>query len=206
MSRGPVAAAALVFIDEHGIDALSMRKLGAELGVEAMSLYNHVANKDDLLDAVGELLYAEILAAYSPDPDWTWQQDLRELGSVYRAAAHRHANALSIMADRVIPAPVKYMFLERCYRIFTKAGFDTKEAALAFDTSASWVVGSIRQELGLMAVLEQMEEPIARDELPTELLPVADFTDACLAWTAQQRFDYGASIVIAGLEARLESR
>ena len=61
-NRARVAAGALDFVDQHGLAALSMRKLGAELGVEAMSLYNHVANKDDLLDAVGDLLYRDVLA------------------------------------------------------------------------------------------------------------------------------------------------
>ncbi len=202
LSRPRIAAAALEFIDTNGEAALSMRKLGAELGVEAMSLYNHVASKDDLLDAVGELLYTEILSAFTPLPEWTWQQDLRELAVVYRAAAHTHRNAFSIMADRPLPSTVKYVFLEKCYRIFTKAGFDTKQAALAFDTGASWVVGSIHQEFG---VNEGLPEVVPRDQLPAELVHVADFSEACAAWTPEQRFDFGLNTVIAGLEAQLRA-
>lgn len=205
LSRERVAAAALAFIDTHGEAALSMRKLGADLGVEAMSLYNHVANKDDLLDLVGDLLYMEILGAYNPKQGWSWQQDARELAMVYRAAAHQHRNALSIMVDRTLPSSVKYLFLEKCYRIFTKAGFDTKEAALAFDTTASWVVGAIRQELGVMEVLADRGDVYARNQLPPELLDeVLDFAEACSAWTPQQRFDFGLNVVISGLEVQLE--
>jgi len=203
LTRQRIAAAALRFVDEHGEAALSMRKLGAELGVEAMSLYNHVANKDDLLDAVGELLYVEVLEAYAPDPEGSWHDDLREMAVVYRAAAHRHPNALPILIDRVTSSPVKYEFLARCYSIFTKAGFDTKTAALAFDISASWVVGAIRQEVGLMAQLEAHGQPLSRSELPPELQGVVDFTNACLAWSPTQRFEFGLETVVAGLERRL---
>ncbi len=202
LSRERVAATALAFIDEHGEAALSMRKLGAELGVEAMSLYNHVANKDDLLDAVGELIYNEILDHYQPDPAGDWRDDLRELARVYRAAAHRHPNALSLQIDRVIPSQVKYVFLARCYGIFTKAGFDTKSAAVAFDTSASWVIGAIRQEMGTMADLARGDRAVAAD-IPPELEGVKDFTEACLAWTPEQRFEHGLETVMAGLEWRL---
>ncbi len=61
LNRALIAETALSLIDERGLDQLSMRKLGAELGVEAMSLYNHVDNKDDLLDAVADRLYERIL-------------------------------------------------------------------------------------------------------------------------------------------------
>ena len=202
LNRQRVAAAALAFIDDHGEAALSMRKLGAELGVEAMSLYNHVTNKDDLLDAVGDLLYSEILDAYEAQAEGTWQDDLRGLASVYRKAAHRHPNALGLLVDRVIPSPVKYVFLAKCYGIFTKAGFDTKSAAVAFDTAASWVIGALRQEMGMMADLEARGEPDL-DHLPEDLQGVVDFTSACLAWTPQQRFDFGLETMLAGLEWRL---
>ena len=206
LSRQRVAAAALAFIDEHGVPALSMRKLGAELGVEAMSLYNHVANKDDLLDAVSDLMYREIMTMLRPDPDRSWQDDLRELGGAFRDVAYEHRNATALLIDRIIPSPVKYEFLSRCYAIFTKAGFDTKEAAVAFNISAAWVTGAINQELGLMADLEAMgTDRDAIADMPHELQEVVDFTEACLAWTPTQRFDYGLETVLAGLEWRLKN-
>lgn len=207
LHRQRVAEAALAFIDEHGEAALSMRKLGAELGVEAMSLYNHVANKDDLLDAVSELLYGEVLARLDTDPELSWQDELRDLAYRFREVGHEHKNALGIFLDRITPAPVKHVFLQRCYSIFTRAGFDTKEAAVAFDMSASWVIGAIRQELGLMADLEAIGgSMVSREELPPELRDVVDFTQACIAWTPAQRFDYGLDTVLAGLEWRLAQR
>lgn len=205
LSRDRVAGAALAFIDEHGLAALSMRKLGAELGVEAMSLYNHVANKDDLLDAVSEILYGDVLARLDRTLS-AWQDELRDLARTFRRVATEHQNAIPIFLDRVTPSRVKYEFLARCFGIFTSAGFDTKEAAVAFDISASWALGAIRQELGLMADLERMGGGmVAREDLPEDYQPVVDFTEACLAWTPEQRFDYGLETVLAGLEVRLGS-
>ncbi len=203
LTRERVASAALAFIDEHGQAALSMRKLGAELGVEAMSLYNHVANKDDLFDAVSEILYADVLSRLD-DAEMSWQDELRDLAYQYRAVAREHEGALGVFLDRASPAAVKFVFLQRCYSIFTRAGFDTKEAAVAFDISASWVIGAIRQELGLMADLEELGgTTVPRESLPEHLQEVVDFKQACIAWTPAQRFDYGLETVLAGLEWRL---
>ncbi len=212
LSRERVAAAALRFIDEHGEAALSMRKLGAELGVEAMSLYNHVENKQDLLSAVSNLLYAEVLERFEPDPSWTWQQDLCELARVYRATAHAHRRAHALMTGHHQSSIDKYLFLERCYRVLTKAGFATKDAALAFDTVAAWAVGAIGQELGTMEALTDGRDVAGDDRnddrewVPSELQQVVDFSDACKAWTADQRFDDGLRTLLAGLEARLAER
>lgn len=199
LSRARIAAAALAFIDEHGTAALSMRKLGSELGVEAMSLYNHVANKDDLLDAVTDLIYREALDGYEPDPASSWQDDARRLADAFRATAHRHPEALDLLTARDIPSTVKMAFLQACYDVFARAGFSVKDAALAFDTTVSWVVGALRQELGIMKAIA--DGPSAdRDQLPAEL---ADFSDACRAWTPDQRFAFGLDTLVAGLELRL---
>ncbi len=207
LSRERIAVAALAYIDEHGVDALSMRKLGAILGVEAMSLYNHVDNKEDLLTATSNLLFEEILAAYDPDPAATWQTDLATLATSFRKVAHRHPHALPLMTEQDMSTMVKYRFLERCHRVLTKAGFNTKEAGLAFDMVASWVLGAIRQEMGTMASLAtEAVQPDSRDDrqwLPSELQEVVDFVEASSAWTPDQRFEFGIATVISGLESHL---
>jgi AcrR family transcriptional regulator len=96
LTRQRVADAALTFIDAHGLEGLSMRKLGAELGVEAMSLYNHVANKADLLDAVAETLYRDVLAAYG-EPSGDWKVHARALCHAYVAVAAAHPRAVSLL-------------------------------------------------------------------------------------------------------------
>ena len=202
LTRVRIAASALAFVDAHGEAALSMRKLGAELGVEAMSLYNHVTNKDDLLDAVAELLIGEVLKRYQPESSWSWQHDARELAHIYRSVAYEHPRAFPIMADRGIPSSLQFVFHERVWQIFTKAGFPTKEAGLAFDSVASWVVGVVRQDLGTMSTMFD-EDPADHAILTSHERDVADFTAAVAAWTPEQRFDFGLDTLILGLEAQL---
>ena len=200
LSRDRIADAALAFIDEHGAAALSMRKLAATLDVEAMSLYNHVRNKDDLLDAVCAVAYREILADYESSDSSGWEDDARSMALAWRRVAHRHPNAFDLVSGRPFAASDGILVFAACYGIFTKAGLPTRDAALAFDTAASWLVGSIRQEIGMMAALER-GEGFGDDEVPPELAEVTEFQDACLSWSPDDRFEQGLAIMVAGVRA-----
>jgi len=99
LSRQQVLTAALSYVDEHGLEALSMHKLGADLGVRAMSLYAHVASKDDLLDGIVDLLWSEVpIGPSSPD----WRTAVRELARALRGLVRRHPNAAPLLANRQI--------------------------------------------------------------------------------------------------------
>jgi AcrR family transcriptional regulator len=102
LSRERIVAAALIEVDEHGLESLTMQGLATKLGTGAMSLYNHLKNKDDLLAAIGNLIWEEIAAA-SPaheDPD-SW---LEGFGRAIRDAARRHPKALPVLvAGGVFP-------------------------------------------------------------------------------------------------------
>jgi AcrR family transcriptional regulator len=202
LNRARVARGALEFIDEHGLVALSMRKLGGVLGVEAMSLYNHVAGKDDLLDAVGDVLYREVLDDFALAPDGSWQEDARAMVVAVRSVALRHPEALDVLIGRALPSSIRYEFLEACYRIFTKAGLGAKDAALAFDAASSWIMGALTQELRLMASLELAGAGDATESGPPQDV-VADFAAACMAWSPDQRFAFGLDTLISGLERQL---
>src|SRR5215471_15593828 len=89
-----VLLAAVEFADLRGVEALSMRKLGQSLGVEAMSLYNHVANKDDLLDGMIDVVFSEIPLARA---DQHWRRAMRERAIAVRAALLRHLWAIGLM-------------------------------------------------------------------------------------------------------------
>ncbi|MEE9414037.1 MAG: TetR/AcrR family transcriptional regulator C-terminal domain-containing protein [Acidimicrobiales bacterium] len=205
LSRERVAAAALDFADEHGLGQLSMRKLGAALGVEAMSLYNHVSNKDDLFDAIGELLYGEVLGRYDPAPLAHWSDDAYALVSTFRQVALEHPNAVSLMLDRPLPTQTRIDFLQSCYELFRRAGFSLKQAALAFDMTASWVTGAVRFEIGLMAGLAETDTDLDRSQVPKHLLDAFDFMTACDAWTPDQRFDFGFDTIMDGLSSQLSA-
>lgn len=103
LTRETVIEAALGFIDRESANALSMRRLGSELGAGAMTLYEYVANKDDLLDAVVELLWGEVSLRVSVTGDW--RADVRAVGQAVSRVAWDHPHAYPMMLERgVVPA------------------------------------------------------------------------------------------------------
>src|SRR2546427_11130487 len=102
LSRDQVLQAAIALADEGGVGALSMRKLGQVLGVEAMSLYNHVASKGDLLDGMIDIVFSEIGL---PPGDVGWKPAMRQRAISAREALGRHHWAIGLMESRRSPGP-----------------------------------------------------------------------------------------------------
>jgi AcrR family transcriptional regulator len=145
LTRERIIATALELIDEDGLDALSMRRLGSALGVEAMSLYHHVANKDEVLDGVLEqvLLQVEV-----PTDDGPWQDRVRALVRAWRVVALRHPGAFVLVDTRPIRSVRGYAPLESAFRILSDAGLSPATALDAFSVAAALVLGCVRQRPG----------------------------------------------------------
>ncbi|HEX7096534.1 MAG TPA: TetR/AcrR family transcriptional regulator C-terminal domain-containing protein [Acidimicrobiales bacterium] len=202
LSRARVAAAALDRIDKEGLNALSMRKLGADLGVEAMSLYNHVRNKHDLLLAVGELLHEQILSYYQPAPDASWQDKARAMAFAWWQVGTEHPNAFPIIADHPCEGPAGMRVLASCVSLFTDAGFTLEAATEAFQSAAAWLVGAVVQENGLIDAL-RAGHGFTPADVPPELGMLVEFKEICLDIPSELRFRRGLELMIAGIEARL---
>lgn len=195
LSRERIADTALRFIDDHGLTALSMRKLGAELGVEAMSLYNHVANKDDLLDSVGNALYTQVLVAYG-DPAGDWRTKARRIAASYVEVASAHPRALPVLLNRSPEAPARLEFLDRVVAIFDDVTEDLRVAALAFSVVANWVVGTLVQQFD--AASGDAPEPAVEG-----FERVAAFRMALLVEIGRdERFEEGLEAVLDGIASR----
>ncbi len=202
LTRDRVAEAALSFIDEHGLDGLSMRKLGATLGVEAMSLYNHVKNKDDLLIAVTDRLYSGILASYG-EPGGDWRAKARAMCRAYVQVADSHPNAISLLVDRPVDAPTGLDFISRIVSIFDGEIDDMRTGVLAFSVASNWVIGTIIQEHGLLERLRSQGEGIAEADVPEYYRSLVRFGDACVRdVTPGDRFEWGLDAILDGIEAR----
>jgi AcrR family transcriptional regulator len=195
LTRQRIADAALDLIDSHGLDALSMRKLGARLGVEAMSLYNHVTNKADLLDAVADKLYADVLVSYG-EPVGGWKVHVRALSYAYVDVAAAHPLAVSLLITPANGSMSAREFDARIVEAARRMTDDVRVGALAFSTVSNWVIGTIVQEHALMRGAVDCQPGAASDERVAEFQAVAERI------TAGERFDEGLETVLAGLEAR----
>lgn len=112
--------AAVAYTDEHGLESLSMRKLGQQLGVEAMSLYNHVANKEDILDGMVDAVVAEI-ALEPAGPDW--KLTLRKQILAARAVMSRHRWAPAVIETRKVMSAPMMRYFDNLGGIFLDNGF-----------------------------------------------------------------------------------
>ncbi|MBD0328485.1 MAG: TetR/AcrR family transcriptional regulator C-terminal domain-containing protein [Thermoleophilia bacterium] len=145
LTRERVLQTAIAFADEAGIDALSMRRLGQELGVEAMSLYNHVANKDDLLDGMAELVLGEReLPARGDD----WRAAVRRSAVSAHDLLRRHPWACALAMSPARNIPVRVQQMEWLLRTLREAGFSPDVTYHAYHALDSHLWGFTLWEQG----------------------------------------------------------
>jgi AcrR family transcriptional regulator len=137
LSRERILAAALELVDEQGIEALSMRKLGQQLGYEAMSLYNHVANKDDLLDGILDLVLAEM---EPPDPAGGMAA-IRSSSLSAHAALRRHPWAASLLMNPARIRPARLEFMDALLGTLRNAGFSADTTYHAYHSLDAHIIG-----------------------------------------------------------------
>jgi len=156
LSRERVLRAAVALADEGGIEALSMRKLADELGVKAMSLYNHVANKDDVLDGIVDSAWGEIVA---PGGDADWKTQIREIAVSAHETLLRHPWASGLWA-RQKPGPARLRYGESLLGCLRDAGFSKNRTYHAYHIIESYILGYTLQVLSYRAVgdTEQFED------------------------------------------------
>ena len=177
LTREIVLRAALELADEGGPEALTMQRIGARLGVEAMSLYRHVRNKDDLLDGLVDLVFAEIEL---PAADHDWQRAIRANAASTRDALTRHRWAISLLYSRLQPGPASLRHHDQVVGVLLRAGFSSAMATRIFNVADSYVFGFVLQEQslpfegaeGLAEVGGAMVDQILAAELPEPVLGV----------------------------------
>lgn len=200
LTRQRIADAALLFIDDSGIGGLSMRKLGAVLGVEAMSLYNHVENKADLFRAVTSTLYAEVLDAYG-EPDGDWKVHARALSHAYVDVAARHPKAILLLIDTPVDSVQELEFYSKIMAASRLMTADIHVAALAFSVVGNWVVGTLVGQYGLVPRPDGDESATA-EPVPDGYEEVARFRGETDELRDAEKFDEGLETILAGVEAR----
>ena len=146
LSRERVLGAAVALADQGGISSVSMRKLGEALGVEAMSLYNHVASKSDLIDGMIDIVFGEIDL---PSGDGDWRSAMRRRAISARQALRRHRWAIGLMESRSSPGPATLQHHDAVLGCLRRAGFSVELTAHAYALLDSYIYGVALQEASL---------------------------------------------------------
>jgi TetR/AcrR family tetracycline transcriptional repressor len=142
LSRERICREALALVDEEGLAALSMRRLGARLGVEAMSLYHHVRDKADLLDALHAAVLGELHAHVRGD----WRAMLAGLSRALREALLAHPNVVPLFATRPVSAPEALEPIVRVWAALGAAGFSARDAEKAIVAVGVFTIGCVLAE------------------------------------------------------------
>ncbi|MBG0741079.1 TetR/AcrR family transcriptional regulator C-terminal domain-containing protein [Paeniglutamicibacter antarcticus] len=210
LNRELVLSAALVLVDSEGLDALTMRRLGQELGRDPMSLYRYAANRAALLDGVSELVLNE-LAIFSDDPDWRAQ--LRRIAHDLRRLALRHPNVVPLLVTRPLSTPLglrplgTLRPLEQILSLLIDAGFTADSALHVYRAYYGYLYGHILNELQEFIVDPDENEALLR--LGLHRLPPKDFprlralAPVLADYDGAAELDQGLDILLAGLAARL---
>jgi AcrR family transcriptional regulator len=205
LSRERVLREAMRLADEHGMDALSMRKLGRVLGAGAMSLYHYVANKDELLDGMIDLVFAEI---EPPSLELDWREAMRRRSVSARAALRRHGWAIGLMDSRTSPGPANLQHHEAVTACLRRAGFSVEMAVHATWLLDGYVYGFVLQEAGLpfdsADAFADMAVDVYLPQLPPDQYPYLNEAAATLAaagYDPADEFTFGLDLILDALVA-----
>jgi AcrR family transcriptional regulator len=224
LNKDRVLRAAVGLADRDGIEYLTMRNLARELGVEAMSLYYHVANKDEVLDGIVEAILTEINEAVStidgPSAKDDWKTAMRMRILTAREVLLRHTWAPGVIESRTTISPATALYYDALLGEFREGGFSYDLAHHAMHALGSRALGFSQElfepddhEAGEEDATEMLEQ--MADQLPNlvgMMMEVAhDDPDSTLGWCDDQfEFEFGLDLILDGLEARarrpMESR
>jgi AcrR family transcriptional regulator len=208
LNRERVLRAAVALADATGIESLTMRKLGVELGIEAMSLYSHVANKVDLLDGMIDCVFEEIEL---PTDGTDWRSAMRRRAVSAREVLSRHPWATGLMESRATPGPATLRHHDAVIGVLRAAGFSIPMVAhaysvldsyiygfaiqtpsLPFDTAADITGDTAALAKGIMARFASGQYPhLTEFTVEHVLRPGYAYTD---------EFEYGLDLILDGLE------
>ena len=202
LNRHRVIDAAVALADAGGFDSLSMRNLADELGAAPMALYRHVANKEDLLDGMIDLVFGEI---DFPFPTTDWKSSMRRRAVSARAALLRHRWAIGLMESRLHPGPASAEHHNATMGCLREAGFPFREAVHAYNLLDSYTYGFALQEKYIpfetpeeSAEMAQVTVGERGDEFPYLAEVVAELGKRGYDYT--EEFEFGLDLILDSLE------
>lgn len=202
LSRERVLAAAVALADAEGIEGLSMRRLGAELGVEAMSLYHYFAGKDEILAAMLDAVYDEIEV---PPIDGEWRASMRAMAVSFHATLRRHRWACGLLMSSVDLSEPRMRHMDTVLGRLRQAGLSDTLIDHAYHALDSYVVGFTLWQLPIIAIADQLPdlgrqvlERTSREQFP-DLVAHIEYHLAPRS-EGERAFEFGLNLLLDGLE------
>ena len=204
LNRERVFQAAVALADERGVEALTMRALGEQLGIEAMSLYHHVANKDELLDGMIEVVFTEIEL---PTTGVDWKAAMRGRAISTREALARHRWAVGLLQSRTSPGPANFRLVNAVLGCLREAGFSVENAVHAYSALDAYIYGFALQEktlpvdspAELAEAAENMRRQFSADEYPHIAETITERVTRS-GYDFADEFEFGLDLILDSLE------
>ncbi|MFI1394368.1 TetR/AcrR family transcriptional regulator C-terminal domain-containing protein [Streptomyces sp. NPDC020681] len=209
LSRERIVAAALRIVDDEGVTALSMRRIAATLGVQAMSLYNHVGGKDDVLDGITEFITTDIQLSMTRKPDGDWEDGIRSLSYAFRQASLRHPRACELVLVHHLSSPSALVIIDCSLAVLLEHGFEEAAAVHALRLLIAFQIGSLLRQFHSPcspeyddAELRERTADLAESGLPA----VAKLAPLLAVIDHDAEFAFGLDLLIAALRPYAPAR
>jgi TetR/AcrR family transcriptional regulator, tetracycline repressor protein len=207
MNERRIAEAALSLVDAEGVDGLSMRKLAQAVRMAPMSLYTYFPDRDAVLEAVTQLVLAEVEV---PDEDLDWRETIRQIMRSIRRVGLRHPNVAPLI-NRFPPRTLDALaFVEAGFRSFRKAGFDDRSTARCYRALAVYSMGSFDVELSgyFGAHPAALEDPdsLAAPSVGRHLPNLTRVGPELAGQDDEAEFEYGLDLLLNGFAAAMAAR
>ena len=209
LTRERIIDAALRVMDAEGLEAVTMRRIGRELGVEAMSLYNHVEDKEDILAGIVEAVMSHF--RFHPEETGDWKERGRETSREWRRLLKAHPNVITIMSEQRKPMTSLQALrpTEHAIAILRSSGLSDEEAVLAFRAFGGFIQGFVMAEIANMFGGDDTDlraEDVSGN-LPIDVLPnLAASFPHLFRCDFDAAFEYGLDLMIRGVEAKVAAQ
>jgi AcrR family transcriptional regulator len=195
LSRDAIIRAAVDMIERDGEDAVSMRRIAAELRCGVMSLYNHIPNKEALLDAVAEHIMADF--RFAADARADWRDQARALVRSFRAISRRNPRCINVVIMRQLNTVAGLQPLESALATARAAGFDGEVAVRIMRTFVAYALGSLVNEARLSRIRPEHTTPVDARRFPN----IADLADPLVHFDHETDFEFGLDLLINAVAA-----
>jgi AcrR family transcriptional regulator len=199
LTREALIAATIRIADAEGASAVTMRRLGAELGVDATAFYRHFRDKDELLQAAADWLIAGALQGF--EPSGVWARDLRELVLGVRRRYLEHPGLVVLVATSSGPLQSEALATERVLAVIRSGGFDREEAARAFEVLQDYLISlTVADAAAIHESIEPWRQAFAN--LDADAFPNLAASADLLYLDREARFRFGLDLLIEALDRR----